>query len=472
MNAGPGAGQPPGHWLQQQVHQQAQAMALVLPDGALDYATLQSLTAQLCHVLRGHGLRAGAILVVESRSTALLALLLHAALYGDFILLPLDPRLPEGQRERLLEQVHADILIVDEDNEYYTPGMNAVTATDLLAQAVQAKPVFPLESPVTGDRCRLLLATSGSSGIPKLVTLADDNLEASVDAANERLGVTSHCVWLDCLSLAHIGGLAILLRCARQGASVVLHEGFDAHAVMQDLHKHNVSHISLVPAMLARLLDLNTEPPPSLQVALIGGAPLDPGLAQRALDKGWPVWVTYGMTETASMVTARRLQSAQDDPRQVGAALRGFDLRLVDDVIQVRGAAVCRDAGQPRGQWLSTGDRGQLDAAGQLTILGRKDEMLLSGGEKVHPEAVERLLVRCPGVDRVAVTGQPDPVWGEKVVAVYCGDIDEASLAQLCRDGIKGALRPRAFLKVDALPLTTSGKLDRAALKRLVADRL
>jgi O-succinylbenzoic acid--CoA ligase len=278
-------------------------------------------------------------------------------------------------------------------------------------------------------------------------------------------------VWLDCLPLVHIGGLSILLRCACAGASLVLREGFDAPGVMDDLHNHQVSHISLVPAMLAQLLELAKQPPQSLQVVLVGGAPLEPSLANKALAAGWPVWVTYGMTETASMLAARKLGTEDDNPRQVGSPLPGFELRIVDDVIEVRGAAVHYSGNRPAGQWFSTGDRGQLDRAGRLTLMGRTDSMLLSGGEKVYPELVEQLLEKCSGIEEVAVTGQADPVWGERVVAVYRGDIDAAALAQFCRAGIKGAMRPRAFVKVESLPRTMNGKLDRAALKVLVADR-
>ena len=104
-----------------------------------------------------------------------------------------------------------------------------------------------------------------------------------------------------------------------------------------------------------------------------------------------------------------------------------------------------------------------------MTLLGRADSMLISGGEKVYPELVEEQLADFPGIDEVAVSGRADPVWGERLVAVYRGDIDEAALAQLCRDGIAGAMRPRAFVKVDNLPRTANGKLDRGALRDLVA---
>jgi O-succinylbenzoic acid--CoA ligase len=458
-------------WLRSAAQQQPAASALVLKDASFDYASLQSLTAQLCQALRAQGLKPGATLVVESRCATLLVFLLHAALFADFVLFPLDPRLPDGQRKRLLERVRADLILSENDAVRLSQLIQVMTVGSLLAQAGQAESMCAAKSPAPPDRPRLLLATSGSSGLPKLVKLSDSNLQASVRAANERLNLSHTSVWLDCLPLVHIGGLSILLRCACAGASVVLREGFDAPDVMDDLHNHPVSHISLVPAMLAQLLDLAKAPSQSLQVVLVGGAPLEPSLANRALAAGWPVWVTYGMTETASMLTARKLGTEEDNPRQVGSPLPGFELRIVDEVIQVRGAAVHDSGTRLAGQWLSTGDRGQLDKAGRLTLMGRTDSMLLSGGEKVYPELVEQLLANYPGIDEVAVTGQADPVWGERVVAVYRGDIDEAALAQLCRDGIEGAMRPRAFVKVESLPRTTNGKLDRSALRALVADR-
>jgi len=458
-------------WLHRAAQQQPGASALVLKDASFDYATLQLFTAQLCQRLRAQGLKTGATLVVESRSARLLAFLLHAALFADFVLFPLDPRLPDGQRKRLLELARTDLFLSEDDIVRLKHDIEDMTAASPPEPSGQAESVCTVKSPAAPDRPRLLLATSGSCGFPRLVRLSDSNLQASVQAANEWLKLSYTSIWLDCLPLVHISGLSILLRCACAGASAVLHEGFDAPDIVDDLHNHRVSHISLVPAMLAQLLDLAQQPPRSLQVVLVGGAPLEPTLAGRALAAGWPVWVTYGMTETAAMMAARKLGREDDNPRQVGRALPGFELRIVDEVIQVRGAAVYHSGNRHAGQWFSTGDRGQLDKAGRLTLMGRTDNMLLSGGEKVHPELVEQLLANCPGIDEVAVTGQTDPVWGERVVAVYRGDIDAAALAQICRNGIKGAMRPRAFVKVESLPRTTNGKLDRAALRTLVADR-
>jgi O-succinylbenzoic acid--CoA ligase len=220
--------------------------------------------------------------------------------------------------------------------------------------------------------------------------------------------------------------------------------------------------------MLARLLDTGITPAASLEVALIGGAPLPRSLARRALAAGWPLWLSYGMTETAAMLAARRLNEADGDgPLPVGPALPGYRLRVVDEqgrpalgegIIEVAGAAVAASG------WLTTGDRGRLDCDGTLTVLGRADSLINSGAEKVQPERVEDLLSGCPGIDRVAVSGRPDPLWGERVVAFYCGNAEVSAVECWCREWLSGALRPREVHRVAALPVTANGKLDRVAL--------
>ena len=425
-------------------------------------------------------MKPGVTVVAESRSVELLALLLHAALFADFVLFPLDPRLPHRHRQYLLEAAGAEFVISEHGAALVNHPAKLIPPADLLTQVRRGKPVCTAGSRLQCNRQRLLLATSGSSGKPKLVRLSENHLQASVRAVNETLQLSRASVWLDCLPLVHVGGLSVLLRCACAAAAVVLHQGFEAAAVLSDLSKRRITHISLVPTMLAQLLEIGRQPPPGLQVVLVGGAPLEPALAVRAVAAGWPVWVSYGMTDTTSMVTVRRLGAEDDNPQQVGSPLPGFELRTVDEsgrpvtgqgVVQVRGAAVAHNGHRHAEAWFTTGDRGQLDDAGRLTLLGRSDAMLLSGGEMVQPEQVEQLLAAFPGIDEVAVTGQADPLWGERVVVVYRGAIETTALARLCREGIEGAMRPRGFVKVEYLPRTANGKLDRAALRSLVADR-
>ena len=321
----------------------------------------------------------------------------------------------------------------------------------------------------------LIIATSGSEGKPRAVLLGNAQLDAAAAASNERLPLHPGDLWLHCLPLYHIGGQSILWRCARAGATVLLHDGFAADRVAADLAAHPVTHISLVPAMLARLLDLGTKPPPSLRVALIGGAALSQTLYDRAVAAGWPLYPSYGMSETAAQFATFNPADGTWHEGLVGRTMPGHEIRIGDDGrLQVRGPQVMRSyldgSGIDADGWLTTGDLAKIDATGRLSILGRADDMLISGGRNVHPQEIESCLAACPGVFDVAVTGQPDPVWGDLIVALVVGSVAPADLLAHARRHLPSAALPRKIQPIDRLPRNATGKLERAALRRLAAE--
>jgi O-succinylbenzoic acid--CoA ligase len=311
------------------------------------------------------------------------------------------------------------------------------------------------------------------------------NLQGSADRANRLLGLGAGDVWLCCLPLRHIGGLSITYRCALAGAAVLVQAGFQADRVAEDLARHGVTHISLVPPMLARLLDLDHRPPPSLRVALVGGQSLDPTLAQRALERGWPLRLTYGMTETASQAACSDRLDAPPKAGAVGPPLPGLEVDCPPcpgppAVLRVRGPLVMAGYANPDRTpgdglvdgWLRTSDLACRDAAGALHVLGRADEVLVTAGVKVRPSGVESVLSRAPGAGEVAVVGVPDPVWGQRVVALYTGGAAPGDLDAWCRGRLPGPERPRAFIRLPGLPSLGPGKLDRRHLEALATVAL
>jgi O-succinylbenzoic acid--CoA ligase len=330
----------------------------------------------------------------------------------------------------------------------------------------------------------LLMKTSGSSGGPKVVMLARENLLASAAAVNQRLGFGTGDVWLCCLRLSHIGGLAIIHRWAVAGATLILHEGFDARVVARDLRRHAVTHISLVPPMLGRLLDTGAAPPPSLRVVLVGGQALSPVLAERALDAGWPLFPTYGMTETTSQIAtaAHALERVPADGR-VGPLLPGVEIDPRNGLdtpsrLRVRGPMVMAGYANPArvpGQgldngWFETSDLGGIDMAGELRVVGRADDVLVIGGNNISLTRADGLLRAAPGVSDLAVVALDDAVWGHRLVVVYSGDLDEQTFKRWCDGSLSGAERPRAFRRVTALPLLDSGKYDRIGIRALALE--
>ena len=418
------------------------AVAMILPDETLSYRNLLDRADALAQQLER---TRGTVLALHAETMAEAALSAHAASRLGRAIFPLNPALPPQRREVLLQAAGGP----------------------------------------AADGIELFIATSGTQGEPKAVMLSGANLQAGVLASRSCLPLQAGDAWLACLPLCHIGGMAILYRCAEAGAAVVLHEGFDPQRVWDDLEKYRVTHISLVPAMLARLLDAGRDSPPALKHALIGGGPLSAALAERARVAGWPVCASYGMSETGSQVATLCDLPQGWAPGQVGSPLPGFEVEVVGEDgrptsgvgrIRIRGAAVMAGYGQTRlgldQGWFTSGDLGCIDAQGNLTVLGRHDDMLVSGGTNVHPQQVEEVLKRCPGVADAALTSVADDVWGDFLVAAVVAEADDEALENWCRNELTGAMRPRRFVRLPALPCNALGKLDRQALRDLVRQKL
>ena len=361
-------------------------------------------------------------------------------------------------------------------------GSSLHLARHAYACSFQNRPFFPvdrgnalpaIQHPLTD--VALIIATSGSEGKPRAVLLGNEQLDAAAANSNTFLPPNPGDLWLNCLPLYHIGGQSILWRCARAGAAVLLHDGFVADRVATDLAAQPITHISLVPAMLARLLDLGTKPPASLRVALIGGAALSRTLYNRATAAGWPLYPSYGMSETAAQFATFAPADGAWHEGLVGRPMPGHDIRIgADGRLEVRGPQVMRTyldgSGIDADGWLTTGDLANIDAAGRLTILGRADDMLISGGRNVHPQEVESCLAACPGVLDVAVTGRPDPVWGDLIVALVVGTVTPGDLLAHARRHLPSAALPRKIQIIDRLPRNATGKLERATLRHLATE--
>ncbi len=350
------------------------------------------------------------------------------------------------------------------------PDLPSRTRAALMARA-GARPGPPGEAPApaTADLPPLLMATSGSEGRPRLISLDTASLAAMAAAANRRLGLGRGDLWLLCLPLYHIGGMAILYRAAWAGAGVLAHPRFDPGRVARDLATHPVSHLSLVPAMLPPLLERSPAPPPRLRRVLVGGGPLDPGLMRRATARGWPLCPSYGLTEAASLVACEPPGEAPWPAGRVGRPLDGMAVRIEEGRLWLRAPQIPSTLERDAEGWFRTGDLARLDEAGRLHILGRADDLLVTGGRNVHPLEVERVLAGFPGIGGVALSARPDPRWGQRLVAVVEGDIDAAALLAWARDRLPPHQRPREVMRIPALPQGRLGKLDRRTLLTWVA---
>jgi o-succinylbenzoate---CoA ligase len=344
-------------------------------------------------------------------------------------------------------------------------------AVELHGALIGETPAIPLDPRLTSEERALrvlsgelpypdvatVMFTSGTTGKPKPVYLTLANWEANAIGSALALGLDPDERWLCTMPLAHVGGLSILLRSTLYGTTVVLHDRFETAAVLADLMsvERRITLVSLVPTMLARLLDAGLEHPPTLRWTLLGGGPIPAPLLERASAAGVPVAPTYGMTEACSQIAT------------FGLPLHGVELGFVDGEIRVRGPIVARSALADDG-WLYTGDLGDHDPHGRLRIIGRKSETIVSGGENIAPAQVEAALLAHPAVADAGVFSRPDVEWGERVAAsVVLREGCTASPTEL-QDFVGTRLArfkvPKEINFTDALPRTESGKLLRRKL--------
>ncbi|MGP0031366.1 MAG: class I adenylate-forming enzyme family protein [Acidimicrobiales bacterium] len=369
---------------------------------------------------------------------------------------PLDPRLPDTARRALLAALRPT-RVVGSDGAFHRIGDG-----------------LPVEE---GDA--LVVATSGSSGAPRGVVLTHHALAASARATSERLGVDpDRHAWLCCLPLSHVGGLSVVTRALLTGTPLRVLPGFDADAVQRLGRSGEVTHVSLVATGLRRI-DAG-----AFTCVLLGGSRPPETLAPNVV-------VTYGLTETGSGVLYD------------GVPLDGVEVALAhfgdgdgdgdgdgygdgDGEVLLRAPMLMRcyrdgDDGRVVGPdgtrtWFATGDAGYLTDKGAIAVRGRVAEVIVTGGEKVWPDAVERVLSTHAGVAEVAVWKRPDPEWGERVVAwVVPGTEGSAEgspavtptaqeLADLVRATLSPWAAPKEVVYVTELPRTPSGKVRRSAL--------
>ncbi len=316
-----------------------------------------------------------------------------------------------------------------------------------------------------------VVTTSGSSGNPKGVILTPDNIVAAVAASQAHLSNDASDRWLLCLPLFHIAGLSAVWRSLAAGGSVLIHDRFDAVGVAAALKAGEASVVSLVPTMLHRVLDADPGPYTGLKAVLLGGGPAGRILVERALDAGLPVLPTYGTTETTSQVATVAPGEEHEASGTVGRPLDGMTVSFDDGEIVVEGPAVSPGylGERPRTGPHRTHDLGYLDDNGRLVVTGRKDHIILTGGEKVVPQFVEAVLAAFPSIRRAVVVGVPDDDWGEAVVAVVENDaLDEPALAARARAALAAHQVPKRWVRVDALPELPNGKIDRVAVASML----
>ena len=395
-------------WLHDAARRNPHAPALIVGESTVPYGDLDGLADRVAAAVAAAGPQLGSRVAYWGEQN----LRAVAAAWGipraGAWAVPLSTRLPAATAMALTRRA----------------GVGGLWALASDAEMHRLRPALggPPQGGPPDPRSRFVVFSSGTGGRQRGVVLSGANVAAAVAASRARIGNESHHRWLCVLPTSHVGGLSILWRCAERGAAVVLEERFDAVRVAGLLAEGQVECASLVPTMLRRILEAHPGPYHQVVAVLVGGGPADPALLERALDAGLPVLATYGSTETCSQVATVVPGAERASLGTVGPPLDGFEVRIgPGGRIEVRGPAVAAGdldgVDRPVASWVMMGDLGGFDAEGRLVVRGRADRVVVTGGTNVHAEAVEQVLADYPGLADVHVRGEPDPEWGNAVVA-------------------------------------------------------
>ncbi|MFP4227795.1 MAG: o-succinylbenzoate--CoA ligase [Salinivenus sp.] len=429
--------------LQRHARARPAAPALVGPDRDWSYADLCAAVEGAARRMRQAGIKEGDRVALRPTSPPEAVVLLWALWHAGAVAVPLSPREPVAAQQAQAEQVACRAILAGEAADAsFNDAVRVLTVPAILEGSPSADEELPAWK---RDRDATILFTSGSTGRPKAALHSWANHLYNAKGANANLPLRAGDRWLLSLPLYHVGGLAILVRCALAGAAVVVPGRDDSIATA--LVETRATHVSCVATQLRRVLATSPEPPPVLRAMLLGGGPVPAPLLDRAHAHGWPLLMSYGCTEMASQVTTTMPGASRSALRTAGSRLPHRRLRIGGDgQIRVAGRCLFRgyvedgtivDPRTDRG-WYPTGDRGRIDARGRLHVLGRVDRMFISGGENIQPEEVETALEELSGVTRAVVVPVSSAEYGRRPVAFI--ERERSSGAEDVREGLRGRL--------------------------------
>ena len=402
----------------------------------------------------------------------------------------------------LVAGIRDRLLCVSQYVAMESPQAEMMPFEELIAQA----PGEASEAAMEEGDLNILMYTSGTTGRPKGVMLTCGDFVTYVCGHTELADGTSRGAALLCVPLYHIAGIASMLTNVFTGRRLVIHRQFEAGAWLETVQRERITHAFLVPTMLKRVLDhpaFSQEACSSLQILAYGAAPMPVPVIRRAIAV-FPPTVgfvnAFGQTETTATVTVllpedHRLEgSAPEVERKlqrlasIGRPLPDVEVRIVDpegaDVVPGEiGEIAVRTRRLMKGYrsqddataqtivngWLHTRDMGWMDADGYLYLAGRKDDLIIRGGENISPAEVEAVLYAHPGIEEAAIIGIPDVDWGEQVMAIIVPRVNSPLTAEevidWCHQRLASFKKPAIVQFVPALPRNALGKVLRKELR-------
>lgn len=463
------------------------------------YGELQERVSAVSALLVSWGVKRGERVCLLLNPSATYVAVVHALTRIGAVTVPLNPRQSPQELKWQINHCRPSLVLFDADlsdlkgkirdadmREGYKWKSSAEVSTDVALRPIRG-------GTIDTSSLHSIIYTSGSTGTPKGVEITPSNLLWNAISFGMRHGSYPSDRWLLVMPIFHVGGYAILFRSIIHGSGIVLHQRFEATDVSESLDNEGVTLISLVPTMLNELLKVHPGPfRSSLRLIFLGGAHPPNSLLARIQERQLPVALTYGMTETCSQVATSSASTLAQrmEPSYVAMFPNTLAIKKGNAFVSragqsgevvVRGPTICRGYWRNtratsiscKGGWFHTGDAGYLDAGGGIVILGRKGDMIVTGGENIYPIEVEAPLLEHEAIEEAVVVGRKDPKWGQRVEAVVKAREgrrvpSQSELNRFLAERIGGYKIPKAYHFWRSLPKTLTQKTRRERVRQLL----
>lgn len=499
-----------GHWITRRVFYSGDRIAIVDGERRISYADFDRRTDQLASALRDRGVRQGdRVACLQYNSAAFVELLFATAKLGA-IFVPINFRLAAPEVAYLLADAGADVFVWSEPlsqlardalrGEGVRVRLRVIVGGDPSDDETEYDTLLDSGEPralgmrVPGSDVAMLMYTSGTTGRPKGVMLTHDNLLwSSINYLSAGLPIRASDRTVAVAPMFHIGALGLqVLPLLYVGGTVVVLPSFDAVQTLAAMANERVTVQFLVPSMWSALMtvpDFEGYDLSALELAITGGAPCPLPVLEYFRGRGVPFQEGFGMTETAPSGTLLDADHVKDKAGSIGRPMYYLQTRIVDEndrevptgevgELVLRGPNVFvgywglpdATAEAFRGGWFHTGDLGRVDDEGFITLVDRKKDMIITGGENVYPIEVEQVLWRHEAVREVAVVGVPHPKWEETPIAVVAledgAEVTADELISFARERLAHFKCPTRVEYVPELPRNAAGKILKAALRK------
>lgn len=444
---------------------QNDSVAIIFDDDNLSYSGLQKRILNTSHYLLKKEIRENDRVIILSYNSVEFIVLIFSLWNIGAIPVPTNPNFTENELNKIIKQVSPRKILIEEKLK----NKLKVSSNDIITFPIK---IFDKnirdKKTLDENKTALIIFSSGSSGEVKGIKLSFNNLIKSAKAQIKFLELKEGNKYLASLPFYHIGGFSIITRTLFSGGTIIIPTSIKNDELTIAIEKQKPDSLSLVPTQLKRILEMKFKPNINLKNVLLGGSFIDKSLVEESVKNGWEIIKVYGSTETCSFITAKRINSKNYKSNSLGKIIGRNKIEIIDNKIAVKGESVMQGYFNQQADFTDDGyfiteDIGCFDENNELIIEGRKDDIIISGGENISLKEIETYLNKFEKIKDSTVVGLNDKEWGEIVVAVVVSKNNQlfplTDLNNFLSKYLAKYKLPKKIFFVDEIPRNEMGKV-------------